>query len=237
MQIQRASKQLMSTQLDEPRGRGRTPIVSEELIIAAVKNVMLAGEELTVHGIAADLGVNVTTVYRHTGGLEGLRKIYAQQISSQVGQNPSAENKDWQEWITELADFYRAAFLDNPDLLRYAQAALDPGFERLEHATKTLVEYGFSPLEAVRAHAFLVNNVVGYVHQELQTLQDSNEGVTETYARLTDILQQGSDRLPTLTGLNLDDSDLDRDANFRYFIAYAVEGIAVHTSAAKNERD
>lgn len=184
-----------------------------------------------MHGVAADLGVNVTTVYRHTGGLEGLRKIYAQQISTLVGQNPSAENKNWQEWIIELANFYRNAFLKNPDLLRYAQAALDPEFERLEHATKTLVEYGFSPIEAVRAHAFLVNNVVGYVHQELQTLQESNDGVTETYSRLMHLLQTGSDRLPTLTGLNLDENDLDKDANFRYFIAYAVEGIAVHTSA------
>ena len=220
----------MHKQLETGRGRGRTPLINRSLIEAAVQKVLSSGDELTMQGVAADLGVNVTTLYRHTGGLEGLRRIYAHQISDKVGPEPLPESKLWREWLHELANFYRSAFLQNPDLLKYAQAALDPGFERLERATKTLVEYGFEPREAVRAHAFLVNNIVGYVHQELQTLQESSEGITPTYSRLSNLLQSGSDALPTLTGLNLDDNDLDRDANFHFFIAYAIDGIAVHAS-------
>ena len=221
----------MHKQSDAIRGRGRIPLINAGRIDAAVQKVLSSGEELTMQGVAADLGVNVTTLYRHTGGLEGLRKIYAHQISDKVGQEPLPDGKQWKEWLIELSDFYRAAFLQNPDLLRYAQAALDPGFQRLERATKTLVEYGFEPREAVRAHAFLVNNIVGYVHQELQTLHESSEGITPTYSKLAHLLQSGSEKLPTLTGLNLDDVDLDRDANFQYFIAYAIDGIAAHTKA------
>ena len=224
----------MQNQPDSSRGRGRIPLINERLIDAAVQKVLRSGEELTMQGVAADLGVNVTTLYRHTGGLEGLRRIYAHQISDEVGQEPSPEGRQWKEWLKELANFYRAAFLENPDLLKYAQAALDPGFERLERATKILVEYGFEPREAVRAHAFLVNNIVGYVHQELQTLHESSEGITPTYSRLSNLLQSGSDKLPTLTELNLDHNDLDRDANFQFFIAYAIDGIAVHMSAGES---
>ena len=227
----------MHKQSDATRGRGRIPLINTSLIDAAVQKVLRSGDELTMQGVAADLGVNVTTLYRHTGGLEGLRRIYAHQISDKVGPEPLPEGKQWDEWLRELADFYRSAFLQNPDLLKYAQAALDPAFERLERATKTLVEYGFKPREAVRAHAFLVNNIVGYVHQELQTLQESSDGITPTYSKLSNLLQSGSEVLPTLTALNLDDNDLDRDANFKFFIAYAIDGIAVHARIKTTDKD
>lgn len=181
-----------------------------------------------MNGVADDLGVNVTTLYRHTGGLEGLRKIYAHEVSAMVGDDPSPEGKTWRDWLFDMARFYRQAFLNNPDLLRYAQAALDPEFERLERATATLIEFGFKPREAVRAHAFLINNVVGYVHQELQSQLESNEGLTPTYSRLSKVLQTGSAELPTLSQLRLMHDDLDRDANFKFFIAYAIDGIAIH---------
>ena len=87
----------------------------------------------------------------------------------------------------------------------------------MERATRILVEFEFEPREAVRAHAFLVNNVVGYVYQELQTELESEGGITPTYTRLAETLQSGSDRLPMLTDLHLDADDLDRDANFQFF--------------------
>ncbi|MFT5260882.1 MAG: AcrR family transcriptional regulator [Arenicella sp.] len=215
---------------DIARGRGRIPSINNKLIEHSINKVVASGEELTMHGVATELNVNVTTLYRHTGGLEGLRRIHAQQVSERVGVEPSTEAKAWRDWLSDLANFYRQAFLQTPDLLKYAQAALDPEFERLERVTKALVDYGFSAREAVRAHAFLVNNVVGYVHQELQTIEQSKAGATPTYSRLAEILKVGSDELPTLSGLKLDRDDLDRDANFFYFIRYAIDGIAVHNS-------
>lgn len=215
---------------DAVRGRGRAPSIDKESIEDSIKQLVASGDELTMHGVASLLNVNVTTLYRHTGGLEGLRRVYAQQVSEQVGVEPSIKGKNWREWLVDLAVFYRQAFLQAPDLLKYAQAALDPEFERLERVTKVLVSYQFSAREAVRAHAFLVNNVVGYVHQELQTKEQSKSGATPTYSRLAEILKAGSDNLPTLSGLKLDQLDLDRDANFYYFIRYAIDGIAAHNT-------
>jgi len=102
---------------------------------------------------------------------------------------------------------------------------------RLEQATKILTKFGFDARAAVRAHAFLVNNVVGYVHQELQTEAEIAGGSAPTYARLSETLQQGAEQLPVLSDLHLDETDLDVDINFEYFINYAVTGIAAQDGA------
>lgn len=209
------------------RKRGRTPSIDREKIEQAVRRVGRSGP-VTMHGVAAELDVNVTTLYRHTGGLEGLQRMYASHLSRRVGEAPGMRGRTWRQWLSALADFYRDALVSNPDLLRFAQAALDPDFERLEAATRILVRYGFDPLQAARAHAFLVNNVVGYVHQELQTRAEIAEGSAPTYGRLAETLSERAERLPTLAGLNLVADDLDLDRNFRFFINYTLEAIAAH---------
>jgi AcrR family transcriptional regulator len=217
------------------RRRGRTPSINQQLIEEAVRAVGATGE-VTMQGVATHLGVNVTTLYRHTGGLDALLQMHAHNLSEGIGKLPTPRGRTWQDWLRVLADFYRQAFLDNPDLLRYAQGALDPDFERLELATKALVEFGFAPRDAARAHAFLVNNIVGYVHQEMQTRAEAAHGATPTYARLAATLKNGAESLPTLSGLSLDDDDFDLDANFRYFVNYTIDGIASRPDApAVNE--
>jgi len=217
----------MTNKAPQKASAGRNPTIDRESIEAAVRKVAVDGP-VSVNKVAAELGVNVTTVYRHTGGLEGLRRIQALQSFEALGEAPSAAGETWQSWLAKLADFYRQAFLKDPDLLRYAQAALDPRFHRLEHATKALIEFGFTAREAVRAHAFLINNVVGYVHQELQTKQQQLTGSTPVYHKLIEALQSDPERLPTLNQLNLDDKDLDSNMNFVFFIRYAIEGIQAH---------
>ena len=208
---------------------GRNPTIDNDSIEDAVRKVGANGP-VSVNKVAAELGVNVTTVYRHTGGLEGLRRIHALQSFAALGDAPSPLGEDWQSWLSKLADFYRGAFLLNPDLLKYAQVALDPRFHRLETATKALIDFGFTAREAVRAHAFLINNVVGYVHQELQTRQQRMIGTTPVYVELMEALKSDPQRLPTLNKLKLSEDELDTDKNFTYFIAYAIEGIQAHMS-------
>lgn len=212
------------------RRRGRTPSINRQRIEEAVREVGNS-TAVTMNGVASALGVNVTTLYRHTGGLDALRRIYASCLSKRVGDMPDSAGEDWRSWLIALADFYRDAFTNNPELLQYAQAALDPDFERLEKATRVLVEFGFEPRDAARAHAFLVNNVVGYVHQEMGTRAQAAGGSTPTYTLLAETLKAGADSLPTLSALNLDDDDFDLDSNFRYFVNYTIGGIAARPGA------
>lgn len=203
---------------------GRHPSIDPDSIGAAVAKVAQSGA-VGMRAVADELGVNVTTLYRHTGGLDGLKRIHAAQLSASLGDLPTPLGLTWQHWLLEVGEFYREALRSKPDLLRFAQAALDPDFLRLEHATKILLGYGFEPRAAVRAHAFLVNNVVGYVHQELQTEAEIAAGSAPTYARLEETLRAGNKQLPVLSDLQLDQDDLDVDKNFSYFIRYAINGI------------
>ena len=213
---------------------GRNPTINRESIDAAVRKVGTAGP-VSVNKVADELGVNVTTVYRHTGGLEGLKRIHALQAFESLGAAPAPDDKAWRDWLFDLAAFYRNAFLHNPDLLKYAQAALDPRFNRLEQATTVLMSYGFSAYGAISAHAFLINNVVGYVHQELQTKQQRLGGAVPVYMHLVEALKSEPERLPTLNKLNLDEQQLDSENNFNFFMRYALDGIAAHLNAANKD--
>jgi len=213
MSDNKKNRMSQKTPIDHPsKSRlGRTPLIDQDSIKAAIIKVGTDGD-VTMQRVAKELGVNVTTLYRHTGGLDGVKRIYASHLSDQLGATPSPVDLEWRAWLLELARFYRHALASNPDLFRFAQAALDPHFMRLEQATKILTKFGFDARAAVRAHAFLVNNVVGYVHQELQTEAEIAGGSAPTYA-------------------HLDETDLDVDINFEYFINYAVTGIAAQDGA------
>jgi AcrR family transcriptional regulator len=217
----------MKSKQTPKRNAGRNPTINRESIAAAVRETTAQGP-VSVNKVAAHLGVNVTTVYRHTGGLEGLRRIHALQSFESQGEAPEHEGLSWQKWLFRLANFYRDAFLQHSDLLKYAQVALDPRFQRLEQATKVLIGYGFSAQEAVRAHAFLINNVVGYVHQELQTREQQGYGGIPVYLELIEALRSDPDKLPTLKQVRLEDDDIDNERNFKFFIGYAIEGIQAH---------
>ena len=208
---------------------GRNPTINRDSIAEAVRATAAQGP-VSVNKVAAHLDVNVTTVYRHTGGLEGLRRIHALQSFEAQGEAPAHEGLTWQKWLFKMADFYRDAFLQHSDLLKYAQVALDPRFQRLEQATKVLIGYGFTAQEAVRAHAFLINNVVGYVHQELQTREQQSYGGMPVYLELIEALRSDPDKLPTLKQVRLEDDDVDSERNFKFFIGYAIEGIQAHLS-------
>lgn len=211
--------------------RGRNPSINAEKIEHAVSVITAASKELSMKEVADYLEVNVTTLYRHIGGIDGLRRIRAKLSSRALDTLPHPEQRTWQEWLGELSNYYRKALLEHPDLLEFVQAALDPDFENLEQEAKILVEYGFEPRAALLAHSFLITTITGYVHQELQTQVEAESGYTHYYARLFHNLDTHPNRLPTLRSVNLSQRDLDKDVNFKAVISYAITGIAAQSGA------
>lgn len=181
--------------------------------------------------VADYLGVNVTTLYRHIGGIDGLRRIRAELSHNDLEPLPVPEGRTWKAWMVVLSDYYRKALLEHPDLLDFVQAALDPNFENLEKEASILVAYGFEPRAALLAHSFLITAITGYVNQELQTLSEASAGYSPYYTRLFQNLDAHPERLPTLRSVNLSQRDLDRDLNFRAVIQYAIAGIAAQPGA------
>src|SRR5262245_7101057 len=114
--------------------RGRTPALDPAKIAKAVRRVGRR-EALSMRAVADALAVDVTTLYRHVGGVAALRQIGARLTAPTVADWPSPDGATWQTWLAELARYYRRALSENPDLIEFADSALDPDFERLEHAT------------------------------------------------------------------------------------------------------
>jgi AcrR family transcriptional regulator len=208
----------------KPR-RGRVPSVTPDKIADAVRGVS-AREGISMAAVATALGVDVTTLYRHVGGLDALRQIGAELTAPTVGEWPSPTGKSWHSWLTALAHYYRGALRANPDLVEFAHTAIDPDFERFAHATRTLVDFGFEPRAAGFAHGFLINTVVGYVEQELREAELVARGES-SLARYIRALEgdRDTDRIATLRQLDLTPSDFDPDTAFERFLRYAIDGI------------
>lgn len=216
--------------------RGRNPSIDVEKIENAVREIGQQGTEISMKEVADHLGVNVTTLYRHVGGIDGLRRIRASLSRGELDTLPPAKGHTWQSWMRVLADYYRRALLQHPDLLDFVQAALDPDFVNLEQEASILVSFGFEPRAALMAHSFLITTITGYVQQELQTIEEARAGYAPYYARLFQNLDSQPERLPTLSAVNLSQKDLDRDLNFKALVSYAIAGIGCQKGAPKDDK-
>ncbi len=213
--------------------RGRAPAIDSHDIATAVKKVGRRGA-LSMQAVADQLGVNVTTLYRHVGGIDGLREIGATLSAPLIKAWPLHEGESWDRWLAALASYYRDALRRNPDLIEFAQTALDPNFEGLERATQILVDYGFEPRAAGFAHVFLVNNVVGFVYQELREEEEARQG-RPALARFYQALEADRDigRLETLRSINLDPKEFEGDTAFNRFLRFTLDGIRAQPGTPK----
>ena len=216
--------------------QGRTPAVDASMIADAVRRVV-SREALTMRAVADELAVDVTTLYRHVGGIDALRQIGASLSAPSIREWPSPSGETWRSWLVALAGYYRNALRENPDLLDFAQSALDPDFHSVEHATRILVDFGFEARTAGFAHALVMNHVVGFVHQERRDRQKVARGQSVA-TRFVQALESDREtgRLETLRSLELGPRDFDPDVAFERLLTIAIDGIGVQPGAPRAVR-
>jgi len=216
--------------------RGRTPSLDPERIERAVRAVGRRGP-LTMQKVAAELAVDVTTLYRHVGGVDELRRIWARLSAPAVPGWPSPKGQTWPIWLSKMAHHLRDALRENPELVEHADAVLDADFEGLEQATRTLIEFGFEPREAFLAYSYLLNQLVGFLHQEIRNREDSERGfpnIARLYRALAGSPTDG--RLPTLRSLDLRTKEFDGDSIFEVFLDFLIGGIRARPGAPPTNR-
>jgi hypothetical protein len=210
------------------------------MIAEAVRRV--GQENLSMRAVADDLSVDVTTIYRHVGGIDALRQISASLLAPTAGEWPSPDGQTWQDWLAAVARSYRQALLASPDLMEFAQSALDPDYQRLEHATRVLVNFGFEARAAAVAHGFVINTVIGYVHEEHGEREQAAQG-NSAVTRFVQALEADRDgeALTMLRSVEFGPKDFDPDAAFERFLKYAIDGISAqpgvpHRHSTKTRR-
>jgi hypothetical protein len=218
------------------RRRGRTPSLSPERIAKAVQRIG-AHEPISMQKVAAALSVDVTTLYRHVGGVEELRLMRASLVAPKMAAWPEPDGGPWESWLAGVCRHYRSVLLENPDLIRFGQRAIDPHLENLDHVVRVLTEYGFEPRAAAFAHGFLVTLVIGYVVQDLEVRAAAEQGRPPESPWRDALATAGREgRLQALQTVTLLPQDFEGDRTFDTFLDLAIGGIRASLPGVSRRR-
>jgi AcrR family transcriptional regulator len=152
--------------------RERAPwgtISRQQIIDAAVGVVNSAGyEEMTIRGLAAELGVAPMSLYRHVRDKDDLLDEVVDRLLSKAWR-PRASPDDWHGWVLEAADKLRHFLVSEPAALHvYLQhPVVSPiAIERMEAMMRVLRSAGAEDAEAMRAYAAVHTYTIGFAALE-----------------------------------------------------------------------
>lgn len=164
---------------------GRPRRVTDEMIVDAGARIGVA--TLTVAGIAAALGVSEMTIYRRTGGIDGLTRFVAEGI---VARQPIVvpADDDPEQALVVAARTLRTFVRANPGIAIHL-ANLGPGapvtLQRIDESQRAFAErFGWSP-----AHASILLSVMAEHAIALAELNPTSHRRPRTPGRLPEHLE------------------------------------------------
>jgi AcrR family transcriptional regulator len=163
----------MPPSTDKPR----PPLRREAVVQAALELLDQRGlEALSMRSVAAQLGVEAMSLYRHVASKEDLVLAVADRVLAEIELPP--QGTPWREAMRQRARSAREVFLRHPSaaLLVESCATLSPA--RLAYAESTvglLMDDGFDPTLAYRAFLLLDSYIYGFAMQELSWPRGSAE--------------------------------------------------------------
>jgi TetR/AcrR family transcriptional regulator, tetracycline repressor protein len=150
----------------------RTPwgtISREDIVRAAVKLVSAGGhQEMTIRGLAAELGVAPMTLYRHIRDKDDLLDEVVDRLLGPAWR-PSAAEDDWQAWVTEAAARLRHFLVSQPAALHVylRHPVVSPAaVERMNAMMGILRRAGADEQTAERAYGALHTYTLGFAALE-----------------------------------------------------------------------
>jgi AcrR family transcriptional regulator len=126
---------------------------------------------LTMQAVADRLGVSVASLYYHVQDRAELTKIAAEYAASRI-RIPKDRDQHWSIWLTEWAEYSRAAFATEPVVLHHFMAGTlgtDRVMYNIDSVLGLLTRQGFTPEEAMNAYAVVSACAVGAAVIELRS--------------------------------------------------------------------
>lgn len=168
----------MTTPRKAKKSRARLPLTRERVVKAALALVDEGGvEALSMRTLAAKLGVEAMSLYRHVSGKEDLLLGVADLVLSEIEVPPPGT--PWREAMRRRALSAREVFLRHPSsaLVVESCATMTPSRLRYSDAiTGLLMADGFDPTLAYRAFLLLDSYIYGFTMQELSWPQPAAPG-------------------------------------------------------------
>jgi AcrR family transcriptional regulator len=160
----------------------------DDIIDAAVKIVRAGGyEEMTIRGLAAELGVAPMSLYRHIRDKDDLLDEVVDRLLAQAWR-PSAPGGDWQEWVVEAAAKLRTFLVSQPAALHVylRHPVVSPAaVERMGAMMDVLRGTGADEETARRAYGALHTYTIGFA-----ALEASRAGWAPDDGEVSDLAQQ-----------------------------------------------
>jgi AcrR family transcriptional regulator len=144
-------------------------LARDDIIEAAVEIVGAGGyEEMTIRGLAAQLGVAPMSLYRHIRDKDDLLDEVVDRLLAKAWR-PSAAEGDWQEWVIEAAAKLRVFLVSQPAALHVylRHPVVSPAaVERMDAMMDVLRRTGAGDETARRAYGALHTYTIGFAALE-----------------------------------------------------------------------
>ena len=216
------------------------PVSQDDVVRAAIEVLDdngLAG--VTLRAVANRLGVSAPTLYWHVKSKRHLLDLMAEAImaTSRGRENRPAPGQDVLDWLAERARAMRAAQLAHRDGALVCAgnrptAAAVPGIEAF---LRVLVEYGFTPPEALRTVMALGAYVSG---DALETQSEMARGLEEAPGDSEIAVEVRTGRYPTLLAaaeaFRVGDRRSFDEARFETGLSLLIDGMRARLSATKS---
>lgn len=203
--------------MERARTCGRPAQVTIERIERAGRDCGLTG--LTIHGVAATLGVTPAALYRHVDGRVGLERLVGESILAELAIVDRA-HEDAVEHLMTFATGLRRFALGHPGLPAYLQVRFPrgaSGIRLLRAEVEALTQRGYLPNGA----AFVASTVAGLAISQVATQEQQAEAAVS--AEIAGCVQPFGTPTPADPCVNL--PELDHDEHFRVVMSACIRGI------------
>jgi AcrR family transcriptional regulator len=216
------------------RARGTAELSRDGVVQAAISIADDEGTaELSMRGVARELGVPTMSLYRHVGSRDELLLLMTDAALGEV-EIPAAAGRPWRERLEELARLAWEGYRRHPWLaqaLSMTRPQLLPnGMRHTDAVLEAVSELGLPPVETMRAGIALlawVRGMASSLEAEIEAERDtgltSDEWMREQEEAFAPLLR----RRPTLSRLAAEpEQDLGIDALFECGLGYLLDGLA-----------
>jgi TetR/AcrR family transcriptional regulator, tetracycline repressor protein len=153
-----------------PRRRAAWGTISREQVVDAAVRVVAAGgyKELTMGGLAADLGVAPMSLYRHVTDKDDLLDEVVDRLLAKAWK-PTASRRDWRAWIVQAADKLRRLLVSQPAALHVylLHPVVSPAAVARMNAMMEMLRDGIGNEESARrAYASIHTYTLGFAALE-----------------------------------------------------------------------
>lgn len=167
----------------------RIPLTRDEVIATALRIIDARGfHELTMRGLARELGVFPAAVYWHAGTKAEVLGLVSEQVIEEI--DLPDDSLDWQDWILELGHRARAVLGSHPRFASYFITNIQISGRMLvlaDAALGTLYRAGFRGEDLVEAYNALFGAAFSWTAGEFadeRETADAGTGEQEIATRL-----------------------------------------------------